>query len=816
MDNGMKDKIREFIDSLENVPRFAHNQHSDRVYYSGPDFSKEELVECIDTLLNGKWASAGEKVKEFEAKMASYVNQQHALMVNSGSSANLVAIAAAKKRFGWSDNDEIILSVVGFPTTLNPIIQNNLKPIFVDIELDSLNFDLDEVEKKITPKTKAIFVSPVLGSPPDIDRLVQISKRHNVMLLLDCCDSLGSKWDGKHLSEYFVFSTMSFYPAHHITTLQGGMICSNDEEFIRICRSLATWGRACFTAGAKVLTNNGVKAIENISDVDKVYTHTGQWKNVSDTFINRYHGEFYTVKCSGSEEFTVTKFHPFLVLENSEIKWKDSHDLKIGDILLEKIQDIDILNDKDFAIKYVVKNSKSKNITKSFTLKNTNSLMLLSGLWLAEGSLASGLKGSNGKNSESNGYKFYRVDFTFNKNEAEYIQTVCCLMKEIFGVSLSQRKGSGNGVTLSFKSRKAYEFFSLFGKRSYNKRLPSEFYQFSNDRIKYLLRGFWKGDGSFCRTNHSYSISTTSDSLFYQFKILLSRFGIYPGISVRSPEDHKTNEIDGIKVVAKRNLYTLNMYGENSSIFHDIAGEDLPKRDIRALKANKSIDGYILHKIVSIDTSIKDSEVFNLEVEDDHSYHVNGIISHNCYCSGAENLLSNGICRQRFSKWIDCVDHEIDHKYLFTNIGYNLAPLDMQGAIGLVQMEKLDSIHVDRARNKESLDFTFRSIEGVKTYGKLEKADVSWFGVPLMCESATLKRKLVAHLEKNWIQTRNYFAGNILIHPAYSHLDNYLDYPCANLVLERVFFVGCSQTITQEKLARVDRVVWDFIGGKND
>ncbi len=421
----MKEKIREFIDSLENVPRFAHNQHSDRVYYSGPDFSKEELVECIDTLLNGKWASAGEKVKEFEAKMASYVNQQHALMVNSGSSANLVAITAAKKRFGWSDGDEIILSVVGFPTTLNPIVQNNLKPVFVDIELDSLNFDLNEVERKIGPKTKAIFVSPVLGSPPDIDRLIQISKDHNVMLLLDCCDSLGSKWDGKHLSEYFVFSTMSFYPAHHITTLQGGMVCSNDEEFIRICRSLATWGR-------------------------------------------------------------------------------------------------------------------------------------------------------------------------------------------------------------------------------------------------------------------------------------------------------------------------------------------------------------------------------------------------DCYCSGAENLLSKGVCGQRFSRWIDCVDHEIDHKYLFTNIGYNLAPLDMQGAIGLVQMEKLDSIHVDRARNKESLDFTFRSIEGVKTYGKLEKADVSWFGVPIMCESATLKRRLVAHLEKNWIQTRNYFAGNILIHPAYSHMDNYLDYPCANLVLERVFFVGCSQTITLEKLLRVREVVCAF------
>jgi CDP-6-deoxy-D-xylo-4-hexulose-3-dehydrase len=420
----MRDKIEEFVEQFSNVPRFAHNQNSDRVYYSGPDFGKEELVDAIDALMFGNWGSAGDKVKEFENGLSRYVNQQNGLMVNSGSSANLVAISAAKKYFGWDDGDHIILSVVGFPTTLNPIIQNNLKPTFIDIEYDTLNFDLDKIEEKICQKTRAIFVSPVLGSPPDIDRLVDIANRHNLVLLLDCCDSLGSKWNSKHLSEYFFLSTFSFYPSHHISTLQGGMVCSNDEDFMRIARSFATWGRAC-------------------------------------------------------------------------------------------------------------------------------------------------------------------------------------------------------------------------------------------------------------------------------------------------------------------------------------------------------------------------------------------------YCSGAENLLQHGICGKRFSKWLDCADHEIDHKYLFTEIGYNLTPLDIQGAIGVVQLNKLDHIHAQRRINKKEISDIFEGC-GMTVFEELPPAEASWFGVPVMCDSFAIKSKLVTHLEKNWIQTRNYFAGNILMHPAYSELGDYRDYPEASKVLERVFFVGCSQTISEEKISRISKVVRSF------
>jgi len=119
--------------------------------------------------------------------------QKYSVMVNSGSSANLVMIGALKQVFNWKDGDEIILSPVGFPTTIAPVVQNQLKPIFIDIEFETLNFDVNLIEAAITTKTKAIFISPVLGNPPDFDKLLEIKDKYGIKLIMDNCDSLGSK-----------------------------------------------------------------------------------------------------------------------------------------------------------------------------------------------------------------------------------------------------------------------------------------------------------------------------------------------------------------------------------------------------------------------------------------------------------------------------------------------------------------------------------------------------------------------------------------------------------------------------------------------
>jgi CDP-6-deoxy-D-xylo-4-hexulose-3-dehydrase len=181
-----------------------------------------------------------------------------------------------------------------------------------------------------------------------------------------------------------------------------------------------------------------------------------------------------------------------------------------------------------------------------------------------------------------------------------------------------------------------------------------------------------------------------------------------------------------------------------------------------------------------------------------------------CYCVGVQNLLPNGTCKKRFSNWIEDCEVIVDHKYVFENIGYNLKPLDLQGAVGVVQLEKFEEIHQMRRKNKELIAHAFERINGVKVLDELTHSETSWFGVPIVCSNSHLKTKLVQFLEENKIQTRNYFAGNILQQPAYRELGNYNSFPNANRVLSEVFFVGCSPTFTDDMLNYVESTLAKF------
>lgn len=260
------------------APRFAHGARpfdpaKPQCLYSGPVYGVEEMVAGCSALVEGKWAVAGEHVQRFERLFSQYLNQKESVAVNSGSTADLIMVAAAKARFGWKDGDGIIVSPVGFPTTISAITLNGLVPVFVDIEWDTLNADNGLIHQTLErnadewqvasfgpplhPIIVGLIVSPVLGNPPDMDRLVALSERYGVKLLLDGCDSLGSTWRGKHLAEYATASSCSFFPAHHISTLQGGMVSSNDPELIRLARSMGSWGKACWCTGIGNLAPNG-------------------------------------------------------------------------------------------------------------------------------------------------------------------------------------------------------------------------------------------------------------------------------------------------------------------------------------------------------------------------------------------------------------------------------------------------------------------------------------------------------------------------------------------------------------------------------
>jgi len=388
-----------------------------QVLYSGPYWDEEEMKMATKAFTEGKWLTTGEYVARFQNIFAKHFKTRYAHMVNSGSSANLVMIAALKKRYGWKDGAEVVVSPVGFPTTIAPLVQNGLTPVFVDIEMETLNFDLDQVERAVNENTVGIFVSPVLGNPPDMDRLIKMSS-----LIGDNCDSLGSKWDSEYLTRYYKAWSTSFYPAHHITTGEGGMVCSEDAELMKIAKSISWWGR-------------------------------------------------------------------------------------------------------------------------------------------------------------------------------------------------------------------------------------------------------------------------------------------------------------------------------------------------------------------------------------------------DCYCVGAANLLSCGTCGKRFDTWIEGSDSIIDHKYLFTNIGYNLKPLDLQGAIGIAQMGKIENIERLRRDHFYEIACMVDLIPEVRVASQLIKADPCWFGVPIICDSAQVKDSLVKHLEKNLVQTRPYFAGNILRHPAYKHLGDASKFPNANKVMDTVFFIGCPPHYNKEVLQYISGVL---------
>ena len=395
----------------------------DTVLYSGPYWDHREIGAAMEGLLTGKWLTSGEYVDKFQFEFARTFNVKHSHMVNSGSSANLVMFTALKKHFKWHDGDEMIVSPVGFPTTISPIIQNNLKPVFVDIEFDTLNFDVNLIEAAITDRTRSIVVSPVLGNPPEMDKLKEICDRRGLLLIGDNCDSLGTRYNGHHLTDYYFAWTCSFFPAHHISTGEGGMVSSNDTEFINLARSVSWWGR-------------------------------------------------------------------------------------------------------------------------------------------------------------------------------------------------------------------------------------------------------------------------------------------------------------------------------------------------------------------------------------------------DCRCSGAANLLACGTCGNRFDRWLEDYDGIIDHKYVFTNIGYNLKPLDFQGAIGSVQLTKMAEIDHKRRLHKQVINQALiNHIPTLTPIKMLDRADTSWFGVPILCSSQEEKELLVDHFEQHKIQTRNYFAGNILIHSAFKHLDDYKKYPNANKALSHVFFLGCTPQYNQQVLDYIVEVI---------
>lgn len=216
---------------------------------SGKNVGYEELANMLEASLD-MWLTAGRFNDEFEAAFAEKLGVRYALTTNSGSSANLLAFTALTshklKNKALRKGDEVIAVAAGFPTTVNPIIQNGLVPVFVDCEIGTYNINVDRIEEAITPKTKAIFLAHTLGNMYDMDRMMEIARKYDLWVIEDSCDALGAKWNGKYAGTIGHIGTYSFYPAHHITMGEGGAVVTNSPILHRIIMSYRDWGRDCW------------------------------------------------------------------------------------------------------------------------------------------------------------------------------------------------------------------------------------------------------------------------------------------------------------------------------------------------------------------------------------------------------------------------------------------------------------------------------------------------------------------------------------------------------------------------------------------
>jgi CDP-4-dehydro-6-deoxyglucose reductase, E1 len=290
------DELREQI--MQLVTEYTKQRHAPRGFVagetmippSGKVFGAEEVCNAVDAALDF-WLTTGRFNASFERKLAEFLDVRWAVTVNSGSSANLLALAAlTSPKLGeraLKAGDEIITVAAGFPTTVNPAVQYGLVPVFVDVDIPTYNIQAEKIEAAVTEKTTAIMVAHTLGNPFNLAEVVRIAKKYDLWLIEDCCDALGARYNGQSVGTFGDIATLSFYPAHHMTMGEGGAVFSNDPQLKVLVESFRDWGRDCWcdpgndnTCGKRVQWQLGELPFGY--DHKYVYSHVGYNMKITD------------------------------------------------------------------------------------------------------------------------------------------------------------------------------------------------------------------------------------------------------------------------------------------------------------------------------------------------------------------------------------------------------------------------------------------------------------------------------------------------------------------------------------------------------
>ena len=274
------DLVKQYCETEHKKPKFIAGQSP--VPVSGKVYDYSDMQNLVESGLDF-WLTTGRFNREFEKTLARFLGTQHVLTCNSGSSANLLALTALTSHLlkdkALKAGDEVITCATGFPTTINPILINNLVPVFLDVDIPSYNMDVTKLEEAITPKTKAIMVAHTLGNPFDLEKIKAIADKYNLFLVEDTCDALGAEYNGQKVGTFGDIGTLSFYPAHHITMGEGGAVFTNRSVLKRALESIRDWGRDCYCEPGKDNTCNK-RFCQQLGDLPFGYDHKYTYSHV--------------------------------------------------------------------------------------------------------------------------------------------------------------------------------------------------------------------------------------------------------------------------------------------------------------------------------------------------------------------------------------------------------------------------------------------------------------------------------------------------------------------------------------------------------
>jgi CDP-6-deoxy-D-xylo-4-hexulose-3-dehydrase len=261
---------KEFTPGLSSVP------------VSGRVFDSEDVQYLVDSSLDF-WLTTGRYAHQFEKEFAQFFKMRHALLVNSGSSANLLALTGLTspllKERQLKPGDEVITVATGFPTTVNPIFQNHLVPVFIDVDIPTYNVDVTQLEAALSDKTRAVMIAHTLGNPFNLEAVTEFCKQHNLWLVEDCCDAVGATYNGQPVGRFGDVATVSFYPAHHITMGEGGAVLTDKPKLKKIIESFRDWGRDCWCAPGKENTC-GKRFVWQLGELPHGYDHKYTYSHI--------------------------------------------------------------------------------------------------------------------------------------------------------------------------------------------------------------------------------------------------------------------------------------------------------------------------------------------------------------------------------------------------------------------------------------------------------------------------------------------------------------------------------------------------------